>query len=349
MATTDLDRPAIGHVLTTAAIERNLHTNWSVSLDPAVSRVHAATSSVLYAVTQPVGRGELLTALRTIAAKPTVFSYGTVETSKGLAVQRGDGVMGEVVDWAYLNSKIPYPFSKEFDPRPDPFSTEFDLAIPGMHVHDKFIIADFNGDNPTVFTGSSNLSEGGEKANGGNLIMIEDKELASICAIEALKFFDHYSFRDKMKAATSARPLQLWYPSKPGAAQPWWTPAYDQNGIKFRDRCLFANIPLPATLQSHKDVDWSSIAPRWIGENRTDLARRRQEKGSGQSAAGLQENTKPAGKRKHPQEGAVKKKGLAKRATAKKGAAKQLAVKRPAARKPSKQAITKRVTKWRGN
>jgi hypothetical protein len=128
-----------------------------------------------------------------------------------------------------------------------------------MHIHDKFIVVDFNGDNPAVFTGSSNLAEGGEQANGDSLIMIEDAALASIYAIEALKIFDHYSFRDKMKTATDAQPLTLWYPGKPNMPQPWWTPAYDQNNIKFRDRCLFAAIALPGNLQSKKNVDWSSI------------------------------------------------------------------------------------------
>jgi phosphatidylserine/phosphatidylglycerophosphate/cardiolipin synthase-like enzyme len=170
------------------------HADPSISLGPAATRVRAATSSVLYAVMQPKGTGALLSSLQTIAAQPTVFSYGTVETASGLAVQRGDGVMGEVTGFAYLNSKVPYPFSKEFDPGP------------GMHVHDKFIVVDFNGDNPTVFTGSSNLAEGGEKANGDSLIMVEDQVFASVYAIEALKMFDHYSFRDKMKAATVAQP-----------------------------------------------------------------------------------------------------------------------------------------------
>jgi hypothetical protein len=201
-----------------------------------------------------------------------------------------------------------------------------------MHVHDKFIVVDFNGDNPTVFTGSSNLAEGGEKANGDSLIMVEDQVFASVYAIEALKMFDHYSFRDKMKAATAAQPLTLWYPGKPGAPQPWWTSSYDPKDIKFRDRCLFANIPLPATLQSHKDVDWSSIGmPAKLGSKQTKPT-----SGSGANKKGpakappapkpASKKAKPAAKKKQPQKGAVKKMAPAKKATAKsagkKGAAK---------------------------
>jgi phosphatidylserine/phosphatidylglycerophosphate/cardiolipin synthase-like enzyme len=223
------------------------HADASVSLGPAITRIRAAKNSVLYAVMQPTGGGDVLSSLRTIAAKPTVFSYGTVETASGLAVQRGDGAMGDVADFAYLKSKVPYPFTAEFDPGP------------GIHIHNKFIVIDFNGDNPAVFTGSSNLAEGGEKANGDSLIMIEDKALAEIYAIEALKIFDHYSFRDKMKSATDAKPLTLWYPGKQGEPTPWWQAAYNPKDIKYRDRCLFAGVPLPASLQSQKNVDWSAL------------------------------------------------------------------------------------------
>ena len=76
------------------------------------------------------------------------------------------------------------------------------------------------GDNPTVFTGSSNLAEGGEQANGDSLIMIEDQALASIYAIEALKIFDHYAYRDRMKSATAAdavSPFKILSSAKPAA------------------------------------------------------------------------------------------------------------------------------------
>ena len=55
----------------------------------------------------------------------------------------------------------------------------------GMHIHDKFVVVDFNAANPTVFTGSSNLAAGGEQANGDSLAMIEDGAIANMYAIEA--------------------------------------------------------------------------------------------------------------------------------------------------------------------
>src|SRR5205085_8204216 len=138
--------------------------------------------------------------LRAIAANPTVFSYGTVQTDKGLQVQTPEGAMSEVTSFDFLKKKVPAPFSAEWN------------GGPGMTIHHKFVVVDFNGDNPTVFAGSSNLAAGGERANGDSLVMIEDSSIASLYAIEAVRLFDHYHFRHNMSQATEASPLTLWRP-----------------------------------------------------------------------------------------------------------------------------------------
>src|SRR5262249_6308362 len=119
------------------------HADSSVSIGPMAERIRAATSSVLFAVMAPSGGGQVLASLRAIAAQPTVFSYGTVETSTGLAVQSPDGAMGDLTSFATLAKNIPAPFQAEFS------------GGAGIHIHDKFVVVDFNGDKPTVFTGSS--------------------------------------------------------------------------------------------------------------------------------------------------------------------------------------------------
>ena len=223
------------------------HADNSVSLGPMADRIRQATSSVLFAVMAPTGGGPVLQSLRTIAAKPTVFSYGTVETDKGLAVQSPDGAMGDLTGFATLQKNVPAPFQQEFS------------GGPGMHIHDKFVVVDFNGQNPTVFTGSSNLAAGGETANGDSLAMIEDAEIAGMYAIEAVAMFDHYHFRKAMQQATKPQPLTLWYPGKPNAPLPWWKAYYDPTKIQLRDRCLFAGAPLPAGVATTKNVDWSAV------------------------------------------------------------------------------------------
>lgn len=223
------------------------HSDSQISLKPVSDRIRGAASSVLFAVMEPTGGGPVLASLRTIAATPSVFSYGTVQTDKGLHVQTPEGAMGEVTSFDYLKSKVPAPFAQEWN------------GGPGIAIHDKFVVVDFNGDNPTVFAGSSNLAAGGEKANGDNLAMIEDPGIASQYAIEAVRLFDHYHFRSNMSQATEAAPLMLWYPDMPNAGAPWWKGYYDNTDIKLRDRCLFANVPLPAGVATRKDVDWTAV------------------------------------------------------------------------------------------
>jgi hypothetical protein len=112
--------------------------------------------------------------------------------------------------------------------------------------------------NPTVFTGSSNLAAGGETQNGDSLTMIEDQSVAMMYAIEAIAMFDHYHFRKAMQRVTVAEPLSLWYPGKPNAPTPWWKEYYDPQKIQLRDRCLFANVPLPPGVDTKKTVDWDA-------------------------------------------------------------------------------------------
>jgi hypothetical protein len=223
------------------------HADWDVSLGPMRDRIRGAKSSVLYAVMEPTGQGPVLTSLRAIAAQPTVFSYGTVETDNGLAVQSPDGAMGDITGFADLEKNVPAPFTKEFS------------GGSGKHIHNKFVIVDFNAANPTVFTGSSNLASGGELANGDSLAMIEDAAVANMFAIEAIALFDHYHFRKVMKTATKSQPLTLWFPGKEGQPEAWWKRYYDPSKIQMRDRLLFAGVPLPPNLAATKNVDWKAL------------------------------------------------------------------------------------------
>jgi PLD-like domain len=223
------------------------HKDWEVSLGAMRDRIRKATSSVLFAVMEPNGQGPVLTSLKEIAAEPTIFSYGTVETDKGLAVQSPDGQMGDLTGYAALIKNVPAPFTKEFD------------GGSGKHIHDKFVVVDFNTDNPVVFSGSSNLAAKGEQLNGDSLAMIEDGAVANMFAIEAVATFDHYHFRRKQRDATKAKPLSLWYPGKEGQATPWWAIYYDETKIQMRDRILFADLPLPPTLVATKTPDWAAL------------------------------------------------------------------------------------------
>lgn len=71
-------------------------------------------------------------------------------------------------------------------------------------IHHKFVVVDFNGDNPAAFAGSSTLAKGGEEENGDNLLAFRDPQIASLYAVEAIKLIDHYRFRAAMQGASKA-------------------------------------------------------------------------------------------------------------------------------------------------
>ncbi len=240
------DTPA-GNGLPRFSVSFAPHADPNLSLGPVAAAIQAAKSSVLFAVMDiESGGGPVLDDLRTIAAKPTVFSYGTVQNAKGLALQKPDGALGEVTGFGALKGEVPEPFKEEWD------------GGPGQTIHHKFVVVDFNGDDPVVFCGSSNLAKGGEGANGDNLLAIHDPAIAAMFAVEAVRLFDHYHFRTSRAAATAAKPLTL---QGQGAPDPWWAPYFDPRDIKLRDRCLFAGVPLPAGLATVKHASPSPAQP----------------------------------------------------------------------------------------
>jgi len=74
-------------------------------------------------------------------------------------------------------------------------------------------------------------------SNGDNLIEIRDAAIAVAYAVEAIRLFDHYHFRDKLQKSTKAQPLML---EDFNIKEHWWKPYYTMGDMKQRDRALFA-------------------------------------------------------------------------------------------------------------
>jgi phosphatidylserine/phosphatidylglycerophosphate/cardiolipin synthase-like enzyme len=176
------------------------------------------------------------------------FSYGISDSNAGLSLYR-PGNRGGVLVTGKPNAKnLPAPFDQ----------------VPGVglghQVHHKFVVCGFNGDDPVVFCGSSNLAEGGEAANGDNLLAIHSPEVATAFAIEALSLVDHFNFLDnfesksqdtKSKSQIAAKSKVKKMPvSKVDAAKQaawyldtndkWVQKFYDPQDSKNRDRQFFA-------------------------------------------------------------------------------------------------------------
>jgi phosphatidylserine/phosphatidylglycerophosphate/cardiolipin synthase-like enzyme len=210
------------------------HKNAAISLKKVADAIDAAESSVLFAVMELGGGGAVLSKLKTMAAKGKLFSYGvtqhvqvkktkgqTEEQTTGVSVHGGGTGAGVLVPFAFLSKNVPPPFDKEVS------------GGAGQVLHNKFVVVDFNGPNPAVFTGSSNLADGGEKSNGDNLIAIYDRAIATMYGVETIRLVDHYRFRAAIKGAKS-KPLLL----KSGKEK-WWAPYYDPKNIKNTERILF--------------------------------------------------------------------------------------------------------------
>ncbi len=204
------------------------HSDSALSLDPIAEAVENAETSVLYSIVfLSQLTGKVKDSLEELMQR-SLFSYGVAQRTGGLTVYKPDGSRG-LLPFAFLAENAPPPFKEEWHGQTVGHSNM---------VHHKFLVTDFNGERPMVFTGSSNMAHGGEKANGDNLICIEDRKVAIAYAIEALRLFDHFHFRVRASEAEVPQALRLARPPAPGE-KPWFAQYYRVGHVKERDRRLF--------------------------------------------------------------------------------------------------------------
>lgn len=205
------------------------HTSETVSLSVVADAIKKAKSSVIFAVMQLGGGGDVLTQLNSLNQRPEIFSYGMTQSAGGVKLfSPGSAQHGEFAAFDYLKGKVPPPFDAEYS------------GGSGIVIHNKFVVVDFNGDNPAVFTGSSNLAKGGEEANGDSLLAIYDPAVAVGYAVEGVRLVDHYHFRMMQSQHPSSNPITLQGPAQGAQAKKWWEPYYDKSDNKFNERVLFS-------------------------------------------------------------------------------------------------------------
>jgi PLD-like domain len=151
-------------------------------------------NSVLFAVMQLTGsQSPVYSTLTELHAKTSVFSYGISDSPGGVTLYKPGNPQGLLVTGKPGKTTLPPPFDQV-------------PSIAGHEIHDKFVVCGFNGSSPVVYCGSSNLASGGEALNGDNLIAVEDGNVATAFAIEALLLVDHYNFLDHFATKASAAP-----------------------------------------------------------------------------------------------------------------------------------------------
>lgn len=212
------------------------------NLDNIVARIDQEqkqkNGSVLFAVMGlDKGTGPVLPALKELHADENIFSYGISDTPGGIFLYKPGKKTGALVSGKPTATKLPPPFDQ----------------VPGLglghQVHHKFIVCGFNGKEPVVYCGSSNLALAGEQVNGDNLIAIHDGDIATAFALEALAMVDHFDFLDRSSTKAKVAPAKIKSASKQQQAvdagwflsttDTWVTPYYDPADLHNVDRMLF--------------------------------------------------------------------------------------------------------------
>jgi hypothetical protein len=194
--------------------------------------------SVMFAVMEMgKGTGPVFPALEALHANQAIFSYGISDNPDGIYLYTRGSRTGVRVTGKPAGTKLPPPFSQ----------------VPGVglghQIHHKFVVCGFNGSDPVVYCGSSNLAQGGEESNGDNLLAIHDADVATAFAIEAMGLVDHFEFLDRCspgrtKAGPSTPPASKseaavsagWFLS---TNDQWVAPYFDSSDLHCVDRELF--------------------------------------------------------------------------------------------------------------
>lgn len=207
------------------AVSFSPHDDPDVSLSRVTKAITQAQSSVLFAIMEiGSGTGSVLEAIRDLPNRKGIYAFGTTQRLTGALRVQAHGDPGTFIPFSYLSEKVPAPFQREWN------------GGAGQVIHHKFVVVDFNGDNPMAFAGSSNLAAGGEHANGDNLVAIADPGLVAEYAVEAIQLIDHYRFRAAMRKATDREPLRLKRRS-----ENWAADYYKAGAPKYIERTVFAS------------------------------------------------------------------------------------------------------------
>jgi phosphatidylserine/phosphatidylglycerophosphate/cardiolipin synthase-like enzyme len=172
--------------------------------------------------------GALLDAIKKVTADNDIFVYGISDRKVGgLDLQNPSTNVAPVYPSA-LSKGLPEPFKSE------------PTGGSGIRMHHKLIVIDFDKPSARVYLGSYNFSTAADTKNGENLVLVQDRRVATSYMIEALTLFDHYHFRVAQKEArTAKRKLQLALPPRAAGDVPWWQEDFT-DPHKIRDRQLFA-------------------------------------------------------------------------------------------------------------
>lgn len=155
--------------------------NSMTSLKRLLDTIKSADSSVIFAVMDLNGESEVLKALSQVHSDRNVFSYGISDS-----VNAEDDTINGTTAFTPSSKGGELVYSKA-NPEEFPKSLSREREVGGPKapvVHHKFVVVDFNGANPVVSRGSSNLSEGCSGQMGKRTGLRDDWQGANLLHVE---------------------------------------------------------------------------------------------------------------------------------------------------------------------
>jgi len=244
----DFDRDRRGEARVSITFSPHWRDVAQQTLDRVVDRVRQEAKvvapprgSVFFAVTdsEEADENQVCDALNAVHTDCDVFSYGISDAARGVGVYPVGTQSGLLATAGAGQPLLARPFREV--PR-----------VAGHEVHHQFVVCGFRGPEPVVFCGSSDLTLGGEQADGNDLLAIQDADVATAFVIEAVMLVDHYRFLDRLSAKTGTAPAELAvHPDKRTAAvsagwflgttDAWTDESFDLRDPHCADRQLFGH------------------------------------------------------------------------------------------------------------
>lgn len=212
----------------TAHVAFSPHAVPNEKLGKITTDIESTTSSLFYSFAFLYQTKALEDVIQQVAQNDALFVYGMSDKHAGGIQLQDPGGNPEPVYPAALSGNLPPPFSAE------------PTAGQGVQMHHKFAVIDFDKPTARVYFGSYNFSGSADTKNGENVLRVDDRKVAVAYMVEALRLFDHYSFRLAQDKATQAgTPMLLHKPPRQAGEKPWWDEDWT-DPAKTRDRLLFA-------------------------------------------------------------------------------------------------------------
>lgn len=220
-------------------------------LDEVVQAVKTAERSILFCVFAPTDK-PLLDAVFEGSGRGLVM-YGLVNTIPG--TRKPDGTQTKVSEAGialYERSDKKedfFPFAR-YDESDCPEGFWFErFRIPQVdpekppvpvRIHHKFVVIDADSDQPTVFTGSANMSANAQYNNDENLLEIRgNRRVAETYLVEFLRLYEHY--RARAARARFDKGMRTPYRLRPDPS--WKVRFFDPTTPEFRSRSILVKPP----------------------------------------------------------------------------------------------------------